>query len=67
MFCLNTDKCDCADSSFCNPHYKHIITGDLQIIKYSKLQKLLTKGSNREPSTSKFSEELTEITTSIDT
>ena len=26
-FCLSTYQCDCADSSFSDPHYKHIITG----------------------------------------
>ena len=32
-FCLNTDQCDFADSSFCDSHHKHIISGDTQIIK----------------------------------
>ena len=32
-FCINTNQCDCADSSICDPHHQHIITGDLQIIK----------------------------------
>ena len=45
-FFLNTDQCDCADSSTCDPHHKHIITGDLQIIKNGKLRKLLTNGAN---------------------
>ena len=45
-FFLNTDQCDCADSSSCDPHHKHIITGDLQIIKNGKLRKLLTNGAN---------------------
>ena len=45
-FCLNTDQCYCAYSSFCNPNHKHIITADLQIIKNSKLRKLLTKDPN---------------------
>ena len=31
-FFLYTDQCDCADSFFCDPHHKHIITGDLRII-----------------------------------
>ena len=43
-FCLNTDKCDCAYSLFCDPHHKHLIGGDLKIIKNNKLRKLLTKG-----------------------
>ena len=32
-FYLSTDQSDCADSSFCDTHRKHIITGDLRIIK----------------------------------
>ena len=35
-FCLNTDHSNCADPSFCDPHYKHAITGYLQIIKNNK-------------------------------
>ena len=31
-FSLYTNQCDCADSSFCDPHHKHIITGDLRVI-----------------------------------
>ena len=54
-FCLNTDQCGCAISSFCYPHHKYIITGDLQIIKSNKLRQFLTKGSTfnnyREPRT----------------
>ena len=42
--CLNTEQFDCADSSFYDPHHKHIITGDLQITKNNKLRELLTKG-----------------------
>ena len=45
-FCLKTDQCDCTDSSFRDSHQKFIITGDLQIIKNSKLRKLLTKVPN---------------------
>ena len=48
--CLNTDHCDCPDSSFSDSQYKFIITWDLQIIKHSKLRKNLSKGPNyREP------------------
>ena len=62
-FCLNTDTCDCAESEFCDPHHKHIITGDLRLIKNSKLCKLMTKGPNyREPRTIKA---LTEIKCAI--
>ena len=45
-FCLSTNQCDCADSSFCDPHHKQLIKGDLGIIKNNKLRKLLTKSSN---------------------
>ena len=38
FFCLNSDQCDCANSSFCDPHYKHIITGDLRKNKNNKLR-----------------------------
>ena len=41
-FCLNTDQCDCADPSFCDPHHKYIITEDLRKIKNNQLRKLLT-------------------------
>ena len=65
-FCLNTDTCDCAESEFCDPHHKHIITGDLRLIKNSKLRKLMTKGPNyREPRTINFSKALTEIKCAI--
>ena len=30
-FSLNTDLCDNENSKSCNPHHKHIITGDLRI------------------------------------
>ena len=45
-FCLNTDQCDYADFSLCDPHRKHIITRDLRITKNSKLRKRLTNGPN---------------------
>ena len=65
-FCLNTDQFDCPDSSFCDPHHKHIITGNLRIIKNSKLKKLLAKGPNyRELGTINFSKELIERTTAL--
>ena len=67
-FCLSTDQCHCADSSFCDPHHKHIITGDLRITKINKLSKLLTKGPDyREPRTINFSKALIEIATALDT
>ena len=42
----STDLYDCRTSSFCDPHHKHIITGDLKIIENKKLRKLLTKNLN---------------------
>ena len=48
--------CSCSESNFCDPHHKHIVTGDLRIIENSKLRKLLTKGPNyREARTINFS------------
>ena len=45
-FCLNTDQCDCADSSFCDLFHKHIIIGDLRIIKkQQQINKTCNKGS----------------------
>ena len=35
---------DCTNSSFRHPHHKHVITGDLRIIKNNKLRELITKG-----------------------
>jgi hypothetical protein len=46
----NDESCNCQTSSFCNPHHKHIITGDLKIIENRDLRHLLMKGPNyREP------------------
>ena len=49
-FVENLSSCDCSNSEFCDPHHKHIITGDLRLITNCKLRKLLSKGPNyREP------------------
>jgi len=46
----NDESCDCKLSKFCDPHHKHIVTGDLKIIENSDLRHLLMKGPNyREP------------------
>ena len=51
-FVENLPSCDCADSEFCDPHHKHIVSGDLRIITNTKLRKLFSKGPNyREPTT----------------
>ena len=44
-FCVYTDQYDCVNSSFCDPHHKYIITGDLRITKNNKVKKLLAKGT----------------------
>ena len=67
-FCLITDQCGCADSSFWGSHHKYIIAGNLRIIKNSKLRKLLTKSPNyREPRTINFSKALIDVTIALDT
>ena len=49
-FVENLSSCDCENSEFCDPHHKHIVTGDLRIITNQKLRKLFSKGPNyREP------------------
>ena len=46
----NDESCTCKTSSFCDPHHKHIVTGDLKIIENRDLRHLLMKGPNyREP------------------
>ena len=66
-FSLNTTLCECQNSPFCDPHHKHIITGDLRLIENMKLRKLLTKGPNfREPRSLNFSKALKEIELAID-
>ena len=47
--------CSCSESEFCDPHHKHIVTGNLRVVENQKLRKLLTKGPNyREPITINF-------------
>ena len=49
-FVENLPSCDCSNSEFCDPHHKHIVSGDLRIISNPKLRKLFSKGPNyREP------------------
>ena len=51
-FVENLPPCSCVDSEFCDPHHKHIVSGDLRIITNTKLRKLFSKGPNyREPTT----------------
>ena len=59
---------NCADYYLCDPHHKHIFTGDVQIIKNNRTKKFLTKGRNyRATRTINFSKALIEIATALDT
>ena len=42
-FGTGTNSCNFANSANLNHHHGHIITGDLQIIANSKLQKIVNK------------------------
>ena len=58
--------CSCSESSFCDPHHKHIVTGDLRLISNPKLRKLFSKGPNfREKKTINFHKCSMEIEISI--
>ena len=64
----STFPCSCSESSFCDPHHGHIVTGDLRIIENAKLRKLLTKGPNyRENKTINYSKCIREIDNSLNT
>ena len=43
---VNTHHCNCEHSVFKDPHHKHIIIGDLRIVKDRKFCTLLTKVPN---------------------
>ena len=45
-FVENLPPCDCENSEFCDPHHKHVVSGDLRIINDQKLRKLFSKGPN---------------------
>ena len=42
----NILTCDCASSKFVDDYHKHVITGDLRLVKNDKLRTLLSKGLN---------------------
>ena len=42
----NARHCNCEHSILKDPHHKHIITGELRIVKDRELCALLTKGQN---------------------
>ena len=65
-FVRNLPSCKCEHSEFCDPHHKHIITGDLRVVSNPKLRKLLTKGPNyREPKMLNYISCQKEISTSL--
>ena len=67
-FSLNTDLCECEKSNYCDPHHKHIITGQLRIIENKKLGKFLSKSANYRDSRSiKFSKAFIEIGQAFET
>ena len=47
---LEDMTCDCLDSEFKDDHHQHVVTGNLRIIKSSKLQNLFRKGPNHRES-----------------
>ena len=65
-FTMNSSSYDCKNCEFCDRDHKHIITGDLKIVKNGQLRQLLTTGRNyREPKTINFHKALIEITMAI--
>ena len=54
-FVSNLPACQCSKNTFRDSHHNHVVTGDLRIIKNSKLRNLLSKGpSYRPPKTLNF-------------
>ena len=63
----NLPKCECSQSLFKDPVHNHVLTGDLRIIKNSKLRKLLSKGPNyRENKFLNYRKYLSAIESAID-
>jgi len=40
----NSYVCNCSKSAFCDPHYGHIVTGNMKVIENRKLRKLMCAG-----------------------
>ena len=40
----NSNVCNCSKSVFCDPHYGHIVTGNLKVIENEQLRKLMSCG-----------------------
>ena len=65
-FIRDLPSCDCRSSEFCDPHHKHIVSGDLRVVSNQKIRKLLSKGPNyREPKTLNYNKCKREIETSL--
>ena len=65
-FVRDLPSCDCQSSEFCDPHHKHIVSGDLRVVSNQKLRKLLSKGPNyREPKTLNYSKCKKEINSTL--
>ena len=63
----NLPSCECSSSSFCDPHHKHIVTGDLRIVENRNLRWLFSKGPNyREAKTFNLNKCRDSITMSLD-
>ena len=41
----NSYVCNCLKSAFCDPHYGHIVTGNMKVIENRKLRKLMCSGA----------------------
>jgi hypothetical protein len=66
-FGTGIEECGCSESPFIDGHHKHILTGDLSIVKNNKLRKLFMKGPNfREPKPINFQKCYDVIETAID-
>ena len=66
-FVRDLPSCDCESSEFCDPHHKHVISGDLRVVTNQKLRKLLSKGPNyREPRTLNYTRCQKEIASSLE-
>ena len=68
--CLDNEEylpCNCEHSYFMDNHHKHIITGNLGIIKNPKLRKLFAKGPKyREPVAINWGDVVTNISVGLD-
>ena len=66
-FGTGIEDCECNNSPFMDSHHKHILTGDLRIVKNNNLRKLFMKGPNfREPKPLNFDKCYDVIETAID-